>query len=162
MRTIIGIDPPVTAAGICGIIVVQEASAGGPVHVLEDLTPPVCGPWDWAAAAVRAESAFKAGIVVEAFGRDEMVRSLLHQVGARNVRHISWSTSSRYRTQLLLAAYERKLIVHAKPMPALQEELNAAFAGDDRYPKDRLNALLTAVGDLLWRRPSATPGRRII
>jgi len=81
MNLVLGIDPPIRAAGLCGMVVLNRVFESAPIEAL-DLTAHAHDASEWAAMVVRAAAEHHVEAV--AFKGDagcEMVRAVLHRAG---------------------------------------------------------------------------------
>jgi phage terminase large subunit-like protein len=129
-RIVVGVDPPASAGGACGIVVCG-ADADGTVHVLADLSVAGRRPEGWAAAAAGAAEAWGADrVIAEANNGGDMVESVLCQTApALPVRLVRASRGKAARAEPVAALFERGKARLAGRFPELEDELCGAGRG---------------------------------
>lgn len=148
--TVVGLDPPATRAGACGVVV--AARRDGRAYVLADRTVSGRSPRDWAEVVARTVVEFGAAeVVAEVNQGGDMVPEMLRVAGCRaTVRAVRARRSKRVRAEPVAALYEQGRVFHCGEFPQLEEELMAlgAETAPTRSP-DRADALVWAVSRLL-------------
>ncbi|MBU0556047.1 MAG: terminase family protein [Alphaproteobacteria bacterium] len=168
-RIVIGVDPPASAAGSCGIVAcgVDAADAARVAHVLADHSVDHASPERWAravAAAVEAHGADR--VVAEANQGGDMVRSVLASAGcALPVRLVTARRGKVARAEPVAALFEAGRARFAGRFPALEEQLRGLIAGGGyegpgRSP-DRADAMVWAMHALMLA-PQGAPGIRFL
>lgn len=160
-RVVVAIDPPASLgpdADECGIVVAGKAGAGedAVAYVLADWSARGLSPSRWAQKAVAAYHEFSADrIVVETNQGGEMAKAVLRQVDAGvPVQGVHATRSKRLRAEPVAALYEQGRVRHVGAFRALEDQM-ASFTGDDAKSPDRLDALVWAISELMFRRPAA-------
>jgi phage terminase large subunit-like protein len=160
VRVVIGVDPPASAEGTCGIVVCG-LDREGRGHVLADCTAGGLSPEQWArkvAAAAEAHGADR--IVAEANQGGAMVRSMLRVAGVRlPVTMVSATRSKSARAEPVAGLFETGQARLAGRFPELEEQLAglvpAGYQGPGGSP-DRADAMVWALWALLLA-PAAEP-----
>ena len=155
VRTVIGVDPPASAAGdACGIVVCA-LGADGVARVLADATVAKASPERWARAVAQAAQAWKADrVVAEANQGGAMVESVLRAADiALPLRLVHASTGKAARAEPVAALYEAGRVRHVGQFPQLEDQLcgllaGGRYEGPGRSP-DRADALVWAMTELL-------------
>lgn len=115
-RTVIGVDPPASAGGTCGIVVCAVAGDGC-AYVLADCSVTGASPEEWARAVADAAARFDADrVVAERNQGGDMVRAVL------------LAAEANLPVELVHAA--RGKGARAEPVAALFENGRAFFAGE--------------------------------
>jgi len=159
-RTVIGVDPPVSAHGdACGIVVCALGE-DGVGRVLADVSVTRPSPERWARAVARAAQAWEADrVVAEANQGGAMVASVLRAADvALPLRLVHASRGKAARAEPVAALYEAGRVRHAGLFPALEDELcgllpGGEYQGPGRSP-DRADALVWALSELMLNRSS--------
>jgi phage terminase large subunit-like protein len=167
-RVVVGVDPPAGIDGdACGIVAAGLATDGD-AYVLEDASVSGASPERWArAVAACAERVRADRVVAEANQGGEMVRSVLLAADARlPVRMVHATQGKAARAEPIAAFYERGKVWHARPFPALEDELagvtaGGGYEGPGRSP-DRADACVWALHALLLERGGGTAQVRSI
>jgi phage terminase large subunit-like protein len=163
-RVVVGVDPPASAEGTCGIVVCG-LDADGVGHVLADWSGRGLSPEGWArrvAAAAEAHGADR--VVAEKNQGGEMVLSVLRAAGiALPVTMVSASKSKSARAEPVAGLFEAGKARLAGHFPELEAELGglvpAGYAGRSGSPggsPDRADAMVWALWALLLA-PRAEP-----
>ncbi len=155
VRTVIGVDPPASAAGdACGIVVCA-LGADGVARVLADATVAKASPERWARAVAQAALAWQADrVVAEANQGGAMVDSVLRAADvALPLRLVHASTGKAARAEPVAALYEAGRVRHVGQFPQLEDQLcgllaGGRYEGPGRSP-DRADALVWAMTELL-------------
>jgi len=153
-RVVVAIDPAVTQgpeADETGIIVAGSGHDGR-AYVLDDRSGRL-SPDGWARRAVEAYHAFKADrIVAEVNNGGDLVARVIATVDpAAPVRAVRASRGKRTRAEPVAALYEQRKVGHARPLPALEDQMTS-FTGEGDASPDRLDALVWALTDLMLGR----------
>jgi phage terminase large subunit-like protein len=154
-RIVIGVDPPVSAAGdACGIVAVGLGD-DGKAYVLGDHSVERPSPDRWARAVAAAADAWGADrVVAEANQGGDMVVSTLRAADvAMPVRKVHASRGKVVRAEPVAALYEAKRAAHVGAFPELEDELcglisGGGYTGPGRSP-DRADALVWAMTELM-------------
>ncbi|MEO6092176.1 MAG: terminase family protein [Novosphingobium sp.] len=160
-RTVIGVDPPVSAHGdACGIVVVALGE-DGIGRVLADCSVARPSPERWARAVAIAAAAWSADrVVAEANQGGAMVASVLRAADITlPLTLVHASRGKAARAEPVAALYEAARVRHAGMFPALEDELCGIVPGGDyqgpgRSP-DRADALVWALTELMLKRSAA-------
>ena len=156
-RVVIGVDPPASAEGTCGIVVCG-LDREGRGHVLADWTRTGLSPESWArrvAAAAEAHGADR--IVAENNQGGDMVRTVLRGAGiALAIQPATATRSKSARAEPVAGLFESGRAKLAGRFPELEEELAglvpAGYAGPrtgNRGSPDRADAMVWALWALL-------------
>ena len=159
VRVVVGVDPPVSAAGdACGIVVCA-LGRDGIAHVLADCSVAGERPEGWARVVVRAAQAWGADrVVAEKNQGGDMVESVMRNVEAGlPVRLVSASRGKAARAEPVAALFETGRAKLAGRFPELEDELagltyGGGFEGPGRSP-DRADAMVWAMSELIRPRP---------
>ena len=141
-RVVIGVDPPGSAAGCCGIVACG-LDADGVAHVLADHSAAGLSPEGWARAVASAAEVHRADrVVAEKNMGGDMVRSVLR--AASLTLPLTLVTATRGKTR------------RAEPVAGLFENGRAKLAG--RFPalEDELTGLVSGGG---YEGPGSSPDR---
>ncbi len=153
-RIVVGVDPPATAAGTCGIVAAGLDGAGR-AWVLQDASVEGRSPEGWARAVAEAARDWGADrVVAEANQGGDMVRSVLK--GADRVLPLELVRASRgkwARAEPVAALFESGAAGFAGRFPALEEELGHFTAGGwaGEGSPDRADAMVWAIWALRLR-----------
>ena len=154
-RVVVGIDPPASAGGACGISVCGKAAEGGPLWVLADSSEAGLSPEGWARAAARAFEAWAADrVVAEANNGGDMVASVLRGAAPHlPVRLVHARSGKAARAEPVSAAFERGEARFGGRFPALEDELaglvtGGGYEGPGASP-DRADAMVWAMIELM-------------
>ena len=178
-RVVVGVDPPASAAGTCGIVVAcsfdpparrgpEPASAdrGTGYAVLADASVAGASPEGWAAAVTAAAGRWGADrVVAERNQGGDMVASVLRAAGAGlPVRLVHAARGKVARAEPVAALFERGAAVFAGAFAPLEAELTGLQAGGGyRGPggsPDRADAMVWALTELALGTAAAAPGVR--
>lgn len=167
VRTVIGVDPPASAAGdACGIVVCA-LDAQGMARVLADASVGRARPERWARAVAAAAQAWRADrVVAEANQGGAMVASVLRAADVSlPLRLVHARTGKSARAEPVAALYEAGRVRHAGLFAALEDQLcgllvGGGYDGPGRSP-DRADALVWALTDLCLG-PRAAPRVRAV
>ena len=168
MRTLIGVDPPVTSgssADACGIVVVGLGS-DGKAYVLADRSVQGAAPEGWARAVAGAADDYSADqILAEVNNGGELVGSVLRNVADKlPLKLVRASIGKVARAEPVAALYGLGHVFHFGSLPALEDEMcgmliGGDYAGPTRSP-DRADALVWALTGLMLGKATAKPGIR--
>jgi phage terminase large subunit-like protein len=158
---VVGVDPPASAAGTCGISVCALGE-DGLLYVLADASESGLSPEGWARSVARAYRSWTADrVVAEANNGGDMVASVLRGAAPQlPVKLVHASRGKAPRAEPVAAAFERGEAKFAGRFPALEDEL-AGMAMGGRYEgpgtsPDRADAMVWAMTELL-ETPAAGP-----
>ena len=167
-RTVIGVDPPVSAGGkadACGIVVVGMG-VDGRGYVLADRSVQGLHPEEWARAVVATADAFDADrVIAEVNNGGNLIEANLRALDATlplvPVRAV---TSKTARAEPVAILYSTGRISHVGGLAALEDELcgmitGGGYAGPGRSP-DRADALVWALTELLLGKAARVPAVR--
>ena len=170
VRVVVGVDPPASAEGTCGIVVcgLDREGAG---HVLADHSAGALSPEGWAckvAAAAEAHGADR--VIAEKNQGGDMVRSVLRAAGIElPMTLVSASKGKAVRAEPVAGLFECGRARLAGRFPELEAELGgmvpegyagARAAKGSRSP-DRADAMVWALWALLIA-PRAAPRVRVV
>jgi len=160
VRVVIGVDPPASAAGVCGIVACGLDDAGV-AHVLADHSAGGLSPEGWAAKVAGAALAHGADrVIAEKNQGGDMVLSVLKGAGrALPVRLVSASHGKAARAEPVAALFEAGVAKFAGRFDALEAELAGLVPGG-RYEgpgasPDRADAMVWALWALMIDVPGA-------
>ena len=164
VRVVVGVDPPASADGVCGISVCGEGSDGR-LYVLADASAGGLRPDGWAQAVARAAESWGADrVVAEANNGGDMVESVLRNVApALPVRLVHASRGKVARAEPIAALFDRGIALFAGRFAELEEELAGMTQGGGftgRSP-DRADAMVWALTELSPQ-PRAEPRIRAL
>ncbi len=166
-RIVIGVDPPASAAGTCGIVACG-LGADGIGYVLGDHSAAGLSPEGWARRVVAAARAWGAErVVAEANQGGEMVASVLRSVDpALPVKCVHARYGKSSRAEPVAMQFEIGRAKFAGVFPELEDELTGmtiggGYEGPGRSP-DRADAMVWALTELLCGKPRAEPRIRVI
>ena len=160
VRVVIGVDPPASAGGTCGIVACG-LDTEGVGHVLGDHSAGGLSPEGWARkVAAAAETHGADRVVAEVNQGGEMVRSVLRGAGVvLPVTMASATRSKAARAEPVAGLFEAGRARLAGRFPALEEELAGlvpkGYEGPGKSP-DRADAMVWALWALLIA-PGAAP-----
>ncbi|HEX8654169.1 MAG TPA: terminase family protein [Allosphingosinicella sp.] len=153
VRVVVGVDPPASAGGTCGIVVCG-AGEDGILYVLADHSVAGASPLGWAAKVAGAAEAWGADrVVAEINNGGAMVETTLRSADAGlPVRTVSASRGKAARAEPIVALFESGKAKLAGSFPELEDELCGLVAGGDyrgpgRSP-DRADAMVWAMTEL--------------
>lgn len=162
IRVVVGVDPPATAAGTCGIVV-AGLSADGDAVVLADASVTGASPEGWARAVAEAAAAWEADrVVAEVNQGGDMVRSVLAGAGrCLPIRTVRATRGKATRAEPVAALFETGRARLGGRFPALEAELARFTAGGygAAGSPDRADAMVWALWALLLD-AKAPPGVR--
>jgi phage terminase large subunit-like protein len=152
-RVVVGVDPPTSAAGTCGIVVAAEVAAGG-FAVLADESIAGASPEGWAAAVATAYARWGGDrVIAERNQGGDMVRSVLRAAGAGlPVKLVHAARGKVARAEPVAALFETGRAVFAGCFPALEAELAGLQVGGNYVgpgvSPDRADAMVWALTEL--------------
>ena len=151
-RTVIGVDPPATQSGRCGIVAAGQAS-NGHGYVLGDHSVMGRAPMDWARAVVSAYHLHSAdAIVVEVNQGGDMVAQIIRQVDSSLPIHQVRAYKGKWlRAEPVASLYEQGRVRHVGMMAELEDQmiqLTPENLASGKSP-DNLDACVYALWDLM-------------
>src|SRR4051812_34556443 len=156
-RVVVGVDPPASAGGTCGISVCAIDGKDN-LYVLADASESGLSPEGWAGRAARAAEDWGADrVVAEANNGGDMVASVFKgSAPFLPVRLVHASRGKVPRAEPVAAAFERGEAKFAGRFPALEDELaglttGGVYQGPGGSP-DRADAMVWAMTELMARR----------
>jgi phage terminase large subunit-like protein len=161
VRTVIGVDPPISAHGdACGIVVV-ELGADRVARVRADCTIHRASPEKWARAVADTAAKWRPDrVVAEANQGGAMVESVLRAADiALPIRLVHASVGKSARAEPVAALYEAGRVRHVGAFPALEDQLcgliaGGGYQGPGRSP-DRADAAVWALTELMLSQRAA-------
>ncbi len=161
-RIVVGVDPPASAEGICGIVVCA-LGGDGLAYVLADATVSGLGPEGWARAVDSAAAAWGADrVVAEGNQGGAMVEAVLRGANvALPVRIVHARQGKSARAEPVAALFEGRRAKFAGGFPELEDQLagiieGGGYEGPGRSP-DRADAMVWAMTELMLGRRRAEP-----
>ena len=158
----IGVDPPASDEGGCGILVCGVDQEGRGI-VLADLSAGGLSPEGWALKVAGAAEAWRADrVIAEANNGGHMVESVLKGAGLKlPVKLVHASEGKAARAAPVATLFESGRACFAGRFPALEDELcglswGGAYSGPGRSP-DRADAMVWAMTELLLGKEQAEP-----
>ena len=158
MRIVVGVDPPASTGGTCGIVVCGGDEAGM-LYVLADASVSGPTPQQWARAVAGAAEAWGADrVIAEKNQGGDMVGEVLRTVEPNlPVKLVSASRGKSARAEPVAALFESGRAKLAGRFPELEDELaglliGGGYAGPGRSP-DRADACVWAMTALMKQRP---------
>ena len=155
-RIVVGVDPPASTQGTCGIVVCGKGGDGS-LHVLADCSVSGASPERWARAVAAAAEAWGADrVVAEKNQGGDMVASVLRTADVMlPVRLVSASRGKVARAEPVAALFEAGRATLAGRFPQLEDELaglviGGGYAGPGASP-DRADAMVWAMHALMER-----------
>lgn len=160
VRVVVGVDPPASAQGTCGIVVCGLDRAGTG-HVLADCSAGGLSPEGWARAVAAAAEAWGADrVVAETNQGGDMVRAVLRAAGiALPITAATATRGKAARAEPVAGLFESGRAHLAGRFPELEEELAALVPEGYARPggsPDRADAMVWALWALLIA-PRAEP-----
>lgn len=165
-RTVIGVDPPASANGTCGIIVCATGRDGN-AYVLADCSVGGASPEGWARAVADAAVAFDADrVVAERNQGGAMVRSvLLAAASTLPLELVHAAKGKAARAEPVAALFENGRALFAGHFAELEAELTGlvpgGYIGEGKSP-DRADAMVWALWALMLRGQPRTPQIRAL
>lgn len=162
-RVVVAVDPPASHgpdADECGIVVAGRA--GEVCYVLADWSAKGLSPHGWAARAVAAFHEYEADrLVVEANQGGDMAKAVIAQADpSAPLRAVHATRGKRLRAEPVAALYERGLVRHVGAFSALEDQMTSFTGEAGEKSPDRLDALVWAVSELMFRNRTAPAVRR--
>ncbi len=154
VRIVIGVDPPASAVGTCGIVVCG-LDAAGKAWVLEDASVAGHSPEGWARAVAAAAARWEADrVIAEANQGGDMVKSVLRAASpVLPVKIVRASIGKAARAEPVAARFELGQAGFAGRFPALEAELTGLVPGGGYHgpgaSPDRADAMVWALWALL-------------
>lgn len=155
-RTVIGVDPPASAGGTCGIMVCTLA-ADGNAYVIADCSVSGASPEGWARSVADAAARFDADrVVAEANQGGAMVRSVLLAASAVLPLELVHAAQGKCaRAEPVAALFENGRAYFAGHFSELEEQLSGmvpggGYQGGGRSP-DRADAMVWALWALMLK-----------
>lgn len=165
-RIVVGVDPPASTAGTCGIVVCG-ADEAGTAYVLADCSVGGLGPEGWARRVAAASEAWRAHrVVAEANNGGRMVESVLKGAGGGlPVALVHAAEGKAARAEPVAVAFEAGRARLAGAFPELEDEMtgliyHGGYAGPGASP-DRADAMVWAMTELLAKSPAEPRIRRL-
>jgi len=155
-RVVVGVDPPASAAGACGIVVCA-LDAAGVGHVLADRSAGGLSPEGWARAVAAAAAAHGADrVVAEKNQGGDMVEAVLKGAGiALPISLVSATRGKAARAEPVAGLFEAGKARFAGRFPELEAQLAGlvphGYEGPGGSP-DRADAMVWALWALLLQR----------
>ena len=165
-RVVVGIDPPASQAGTCGIVVCAMG-ADGIAMVLADCSEGGLSPEGWARKAARAAEAWGAQrVIAEKNNGGEMVAAVLR--GADSglpVTLVHAKDGKEARAEPVAILFETGKAKFAGAFPELEDELAgftaAGWRGEGASP-DRADAMIWAMTELAVKPQRGEPRVRVL
>jgi phage terminase large subunit-like protein len=161
-RIVVGVDPPASAEGTCGIVVCG-LGGDGVSYVLADLSVAGLGPEGWARKVAAAAEAWRAHrVIAEANNGGRMVETVLRGADAGlPVTLVHAADGKVARAEPVMVAFENGRARLAGRFPALEDELagliyGGGYAGPGQSP-DRADAMVWALTELAVKPQRPTP-----
>ena len=166
-RTVIGVDPPASANGTCGIVVCARG-ADGKAYVLADASVSGMSPEGWARAVAHAAETWRADkIIVEKNQGGDMAATVLRGANAAlplQMEHASVGKSARAEPVAFL--FERGEAYFAGTFAELEAELAGLVAGGGYqgpgHSPDRADAMVWALWALMLAPKPSAPRIRML
>jgi phage terminase large subunit-like protein len=159
-RIVVGVDPPASEEGRCGIVVCGLGSDGAG-YVLGDMSVSGVSPEGWARRVAAAAEGWAADrIVAEKNNGGTMVEAVLRGAGLA-VTLVHAADGKAARAEPVAVRFERGEAKFAGVFPELEDELaglvwGGGYCGPGRSP-DRADAMVWAMTELLVRPQRAEP-----
>jgi phage terminase large subunit-like protein len=166
-RLVIGVDPPASAEGVCGISVCARRTDGG-FAVLADVSEGGLSPDGWARRVAAAAERWGADrVVAEANQGGAMVESVLRAAApGLPVKLVHATRGKIVRAEPVAALFERGEARFAGRFPALEDELAGMIVGGryegPRGSPDRADAMVWALTELMQAKERALPRVRAL
>ena len=152
-RTVVAIDPPVTAEGDeCGLIAARLVGqpSDGIGYILRDGSTNGLSPLGWAKRAVAMFDDLKADrIIIETNQGGDMAEQTLRQIKPNlPITRVHATKGKMLRAEPVSALYEKNRVKHVGSFPDLEEQMTS-YTGDRTHGSpDRLDAMVYALTDL--------------
>ncbi len=161
-RTVIGVDPPASAGGTCGIVVCALGGDGN-AYVIADCSVSGASPEGWAHSVADAAARYDADrVVAEKNQGGDMVRSVLLAASAiLPLELVHAAQGKTARAEPVAALFENGRAFFAGEFAELEAQLGGMVAGGDyqgdgRSP-DRADAMVWALWALLLKPQRGEP-----
>jgi phage terminase large subunit-like protein len=161
-RIVVGVDPPASVEGTCGIVVCG-LDLEGHGHVLADCSVAGLSPEGWARKVAAAAQAWQAHrVVAEANNGGKMVEAVLRGADVNlPVKLVHAAEGKVARAAPVAALFESGRAWFAGRFPALEDEL-CGLTWDGRYhgpgsSPDRADAMVWAMTELMLGPAPADP-----
>jgi phage terminase large subunit-like protein len=160
-RVVVGVDPPASQGGTCGIVVCGLL-ADGIVHVLADCSAGGLSPEGWASRAARAAQSWDAQrVVAERTNGGEMVAAVLRVADSGlPVTLVHAKDGKQTRAEPVAVLFEAGKAKFAGAFPELEDELAGftpvGWRGNGASP-DRADAMVWALTELAVKPQRAEP-----
>ena len=161
-RVVVGVDPPTSPEGSCGIVVCA-LGADSIGYVVADASVSGCGPEAWARAVASAAEAWGADrVVAEGNQGGAMVESVLRGADIHlPVRLVFARPGKSARAEPVATLFEGGRARFAGGFPELEDELaglqaGGGYEGPGRSP-DRADAMVWAMTELMLGKAQAEP-----
>jgi len=161
-RIVIGVDPPASAEGTCGIVVCALA-ADSIAYVVADATVAGLGPEGWARAVAGAAEAWGADrVIAEGNQGGAMVGTVLRGANVNlPVRIVHAKDGKSARAEPVAALFAAGRAKFAGAFPELEDQLaglieGGGYEGPGRSP-DRADAMVWAMTELMLGKKRAQP-----
>jgi len=160
-RVVVGVDPPASVAGTCGIVVCGMG-ADGTCHVLADCSAGGLTPEGWARRVAQGADAWGAHrVVAEQNNGGAMVAAVLRGADAGlPVTLVHAADGKAARAEPVAVLFEAGKARFAGAFPELEDELAgftpAGWRGAGASP-DRADAMIWAITELAVKPPRAPP-----
>ncbi len=155
-RVVVGVDPPASAAGCCGIVVCGVVGDGEEAvgHVLADASAPGLSPEGWSRAVAAAAERWGADrVIAERNMGGDMVGSVLRSAGVRLPVTLVTATRGKVRrAEPVAGRFEHGRARLAGRFPELEDQLGAMVPGGSYRgagSPDRADAMVWALWALL-------------
>ena len=161
-RTVIGVDPPASASGTCGIVVCA-LGADGIAYVLADCSVSGASPEGWARAVADTNARFAADrVVAEKNQGGAMVRSVLLAASATlPLELVHAAVGKAARAEPVAALFENGRAFFAGHFAELEAQLGGLVPGGvyqgEGHSPDRADAMVWALWALLLKGKKSAP-----
>ena len=157
-RVVVGVDPPATKTGACGIVV--AGFLGDQAYVLADYSREHVTSLQWSHRAADAYEDFDATCVIAEVnqGGEMVTRVLANAHPNMKVRTVHAMKSKLSRAEPIAALYEQGRVHHVGQFPQLEDEM-CQYDGTGDSP-DRMDALVWALTELFPQKRTAEPNIR--
>jgi phage terminase large subunit-like protein len=154
-RIVVAVDPPAgfgPTSNACGIVC-AGLGVDGRCYVLDDSSARGLRPAQWAKKIVALYHTRRADRVVAEINQGgAMVEQVLREVDPElSFRSVHATRGKKARAEPVAALYEQGRVSHVGAFAELEDEMCSAF-GEGTESPDRLDALVWAVSDLMFRR----------
>lgn len=152
-RTVVAVDPPVTADGDeCGIVgaTLVGSAIDGTGYIREDRSEGGLTPQGWATKAVKLYDDLKADrVIIETNQGGDMAEQTLRQVRANlPITRVHASKGKLVRAEPVSALYEKGRVKHLGGFSDLEEQMTTYTGDRSQSSPDRLDAAVYALTDL--------------